>query len=161
MNTHAALDFFHHHLTTLEKLLDGVPDERWAEQPGGIRNHPAWTVPHLCMGIEFGLAMLGKDGFCPEDWGPLTGGGSTPHTDRAAYPHASAAIEHYRKGHDLLTMAVKDASPEALAAENPIEPARAFFPTVGHGILYVTTMHDAHHQAQLIAWKRAAGLVKD
>jgi len=160
MNTHTTLDFFHHHLTTLEKLILGIPDERMAEQFPGLPNHPAWIVPHLCLGMQFGLAMLGREGFCPEDWQAIAGMGSTPTTNRAEYPHSVAALEHYRKGHDLLTMAVKSASPADFTATNPIAPARSFFPTVGHGILYVTTLHDAHHQAQLSAWKRAAGLAK-
>lgn len=161
MDTHTVLDTFHHHLTALERLLEDVPDKRMAEQHGGVRNHPAWTVPHLCLGIQFGLAMLGRDGFCPDDWKATCGMGSEPVTDRATYAHASIAMEHCRRGHDLLTIAMKETHPTTFAKKNPIAPARSYFPTVGHGILYITTVHDAHHQAQLGIWKRAAGLMKD
>ena len=154
-----ALHFFAGIQQQLEQTLADVPDERWAEQPAGIRNHPAWTVGHLCCGQNLLLTMLGEKPTSPASWNETMDYGTTPVADRAAYPDSATLLEHYAKGHQAIASAVQNASPETFAAQTPMEALRDFFPTVGHVASYMLLVHEATHFGQLLPWKRAAGLL--
>ncbi len=154
-----ALHFFAGAQQQFEQLLADVPDERWAEQPAGIRNHPAWTVGHLCVGHNLVLSMLGGEGAAPAEWAETMDYGTMPVGDRAAYPDGSTLLDAYRQGHDALVAAVESTTAGALAAEMPIEAYRSFFPTIGHVVSYFLLTHEPTHFGQVVAWKRAAGLM--
>lgn len=158
MNEDIALHFFTGALQQLEGLLRDVPDQRWAEQPAGIRNHPAWTLGHLCCGHHFALTMLGRDSDVPKQWLKSMRVGSIPLADRSAYPSGDELWRHYRAGHVSVEQAVRAAGADDFARENPVEAARSYFPTVGHGVTYFLLMHEPIHIGQLVTWKRAAGL---
>lgn len=160
MQLNKAIEFLHRSGEELQALLADVPDARWAEQPAGVRNHPAWTVPHLCCGFRLGMDMLGRveQSSCPVAWRKTTDIGTLPVTDRAAYPAGDVAIETYLRCADEYAKAVVEADPKLFDQINPVVEERDFYPTVGHGVLYILLSHTPLHVGQLIAWKRAARL---
>ncbi len=44
------------------QLLDAIPEEKMADQPAGLPNHPAWTLAHLSIAANYMLipALGGK-----------------------------------------------------------------------------------------------------
>lgn len=158
MNTEVGLHFFNGALQQMEALLENVPDERWAEQPAGIRNHPAWTLGHVCCGHHFVLTLLGESSGVPKLWLETMNMGSTPVSDRSAYPAQDELWERYKAGHVSIERAVRAADAASFARENPVEAARSYFPTIGHGVAYFLQTHEPIHLGQLAVWKRAAGL---
>ncbi|MEM8873452.1 MAG: DinB family protein [Planctomycetota bacterium] len=141
---------------TTEKMIEiaeSVDREHWASQPGGVRNHPAWTLPHCAMGNGMLLGFLGKDGLCPEAWGENTGNGSMPSMDRTEYPPDADVVDVLRKQAAEITVEAIEAAD--LGAEMPHEGMREFWPTVGHAVAYMLVHHLADHKGQLLAWRRA------
>ncbi len=165
MNTTVALDLFSRSQDQLLETLQDVPHERWAEQPGGaetgVRNHPAWTVPHLCAGHGFACSLLGIDTPMPESWGPAVSPGTIPVAELSAYPDPEQSLAVYREGHAVIAKAVEKASADSWDTQLPVEAYRAFFPTIGHAVGYFLYIHEPHHLAQVVVWKRAAGLVSE
>lgn len=159
MNLERSLDLFagcQHQVTT---FFEPLPDDRLAEQPAGVRNHPAWTMGHLSVAIDFALDLLGCGGVCPDStWAERMGYDSLPSADRTAYPSREELLATYVKGHEALTAAVGGADASAFEAVMPIDEYRSFFPTIGHAVAYFLMSHEENHLGQMIAWRRAAGL---
>ena len=139
-------------------LVGDVPDERMAEQPAGLANHPAWTLGHLCAAADLGLRLLGAPTLCSPEWMALFGRGSEPAADRGRYPAKPALLAALENAHGKLTAAALAADPAAVAGVNPVERNRAAFPTLGDLVAHLMTTHTATHLGQLSAWRRAAGL---
>ena len=161
MQLEKAIEFLHRSGEELQALLTDVPDTRWAEQPAGVRNHPAWTVPHLCCGLRLGMDMLGlvERSSCPVVWRETTDIGTLPVDDRSVYPSGKVALETYLRCAEEYARAVRGTDPVVFDQVNPVVEERDFYPTIGHGVLYILLSHTPMHLGQLIAWKRAAGLV--
>lgn len=145
----------------LKEFLEDVPADRWAEQPAGVRNHPAWTIGHLASSNNFLLTMLGKDPVeIIPDAQAKYGNGSMPTSNPDDYPSKDELWAAYDKSFEAAASALAEATDEQMASKNPVEDVREFFPTVGFGVSYMTTAHQMDHLGQLRAWKRAAGLAK-
>ncbi len=144
----------------IDKALEGVPDDRLADQPGGFRNHPAWTIAHVCVANDLLLHLLGRDTLCPPAWSELARPGTTPKADRSAYPRREELVDMLKRQHDAIDRAVRVAEP-ADFEQTPPDAFRSFAPTVGHIVAYLLTAHENYHLAQLQAWKRVAGLGGD
>ena len=154
-----ALHLFAQTHQQITELVSAIPDQRWAEQPHGVRNHAAWTLPHLVVGIDFVLELLGHRPAKPEaDWSERFGGNSAPIADRGAYPSHDVALATFSRAHESLAAAVTNADPSAFDAEMPIESVRPYFPEVGHAAWYMLCSHEPHHHGQLAVWRRALGL---
>lgn len=158
MNKDTALHFFRGSQHQIEEFLGPIPDERMAEQPAGVRNHPAWTMAHLSGGISMALQLLGRDAVTPDAWTDLAGMGTIPTDDRSAYPSKDELLSTYRNAHESLSNAVAETSDETLETVMPIEAYRPFFPTIGHAVSYFLLCHEPTHLGQMQAWRRAAGL---
>ncbi len=158
MNREIALHFFAASLHDLEKLLKDVPEARWAEQPAGVRNHPAWTLGHLCCGHHHTLSILGQEPACPASWLTTMDMGTSPVADPSVYPSADELWSVHRSGHQRVAKAVRSASDETLSSVFPIEAWRSFVPTIGHLVAYMLLSHEPTHHGQLVAWKRALSM---
>ena len=161
MDTQIALHFFKGSQMQIERMLSPIPDERLAEQPNGVRNHPAWTLAHLCTGIDFGLQLLGQPTLAPKEWSDIAGIDTIPTDDRSRYPSKDELFSMYAKGHDTLDKAVRQAGDDVLSAEMPVAAFRDFFPTIAHGMTYFLLCHEPTHMGQLAVWRRAAGFANN
>ncbi len=143
-----------------QKLVADVPEEQMCAQPvpGRVMNHAAFVLGHLAWAagdVAFGL--LGLPPTCPEGWKELFGQGATPSSDRSRYPSKAVLLQKLEEAHARLADFVTKATPETLAQPAP-ERARARFPTVGAMLVGLMTAHEASHNGQLSAWRRAMGL---
>ncbi|MEM6315714.1 MAG: DinB family protein [Planctomycetota bacterium] len=141
---------------TTEKLIEiaeSVDREHWASQPGGVRNHAAWTLAHCAVGNGMLLDMLGKEKLHPEGWTDTTGGGSTPTMDRTQYASDAELITVLRTQATEITTQAIDATD--MDAPMPHDFLRDFWPTVGHCVAYMLVHHLTDHKGQLLAWRRA------
>ncbi len=64
----------------------------------------------------------------------------------------------FREVYSDLCDALANADDATLSGVNPIEAARAAFPTGREFVPYIMTGHLAYHLGQLGDWRRAAGL---
>src|SRR5262249_23610492 len=97
------------------KLADDLDDARLATQPAPGVNHPAWILGHLAIATDGALRCLGEPGVCPPEWAKLFGPGSTPVTDRAAYPSKAELLAVLDAGHERVLGAARRADPERMA----------------------------------------------
>ncbi len=156
-----ALDVFSNHLTWLKDAVADVPDERLAEQPDGVVNHPAWTFSHLNASLAFLLGLMDEpEGVSSDAENKQFGNGSIPVTDRVQYPSKSELLETLSHRHELVDSAVRVKHTDYFARSTP-ENLREFAPTVGHIAVYLLASHESYHLGQLMQWRRAAGFKKD
>ena len=142
-------------LTIARSLPEGIVTTR----PGGLAQSPAWILCHLYLADN----LLGKNlGLVPGDMQALfkdVGPGSD--VDRAGealqvhFGGWAAAIDAAAVSHRALLDAISSISDAAWAAPHPSENARAYFPTLGHNVVY-NVWHEGNHGGQFRAWMHVA-----
>ncbi len=152
------------HAMIHEFLLDAVedvPESRMTEQPGGIVNHPAWTLSHLNAYSGTLLTML-DDPSAPtaDDEMERYGYGTTPVADHAAYATKRELLERFRDRNARLAAVVADRHADYFPRPSP-EKFRPYSPTIAHIAITLLVTHPPHHLGQLKQWRRAAGFVKE
>lgn len=153
MHLDAALDLFAMTRREVVQLVEPIPDERWAEQPSTIPNHPAWTVGHLSFAISFGLELLGRPPIVDDAWVELMDR-RAPVPDRGAYPERGLLLSTFERAHGAFADAVRATDRSIMQRTTPYQ----FFPTLGHATAYFLMAHEPRHIGQLLGWRRAAGL---
>ncbi len=159
--TDLMLDVFSDHLTWLAASVADIPDERFAEQPSEVVNHPAWTLSHLNASIGFLLGLLDETkGVSSDEENKQFGNGSIPVTDRSLYASKTELLETLRLRHELVDSAVRAKHAEYFVRATP-ENLREFAPTIGRIAIYLLASHESYHLGQLMQWRRAAGFKKE
>ncbi len=145
-------------LAYARKLVADIPEDRMAEQPAPEVNHPAFILGHLVGTDAFTAQILGiKTPPMPENWAKLFGLGAKPQADRRLYPTKAELLARLEDGHRLVTEAVAKLPAGRLAEPFPMEQMREFVPTLGDGLVFLMTAHEATHLGQLSAWRRVLG----
>jgi hypothetical protein len=145
-------------LSFLKMLVDDVEEEKMCQQPGGLVNHPAWTLPHLVTGSEFAGQLLGLEPLIAQDWFDKYGRGSTPSTDPADYPSKSDALAALEAHHARVSDALGITDPSLLDRPTPNDDFRQIMPTLGDALLFLLVTHEAFHIGELASWRKAMGL---
>jgi hypothetical protein len=154
----AVLALYSDTLRYVNQTVADLPEERMAEQPHGLVNHPAWTLAHLDFSAVFLLTLLGDTSVSIDqrDMAHI-GPGSKPLPDRDLYPAKSVLLAQLADHHAQAAAAVERDFLASFHQESP-EFLRGFSPTVGPIILYLLTAHEPYHLAQISDWRKAAGL---
>lgn len=153
------LSAFGFDLLYAKKAVEDVPDEKMCEQPGGMKNHPAWVLGHLALSCDGACKMLGHDEpKAPAQWGEVFKNGVTPTADRSKYPDKAALVKALEEGHAALAKVYEDAPESVLNQPLPMEEVRPMFPTVGDFVLFLMTGHEGMHLGQVMAWRSAQGM---
>src|SRR5262249_19640345 len=115
------------------RLTSDLDDASLATQPAAGINHPAWILGHLAIATDAALRCLGEPVVCPPDWRKIFGPGSTPVTDRAAYPAKAELLAVVDAGHARVMEAAPRADPERMAKSHtaPFDYLQKAFPTIG------------------------------
>jgi uncharacterized damage-inducible protein DinB len=143
-----------------QKLVADLTEEQMCAQPisGVVMNHPAFLLGHLALVAgNFATGFVGAAPVCPEEWKELFNQGAKPLADRSRYPSKAELVKALEDAHARLADAVTKATPEMLSQPAP-EKMRSRFPTVGGLLAGMMTSHEASHNGQLSAWRRAMGL---
>jgi hypothetical protein len=154
------LPAFELNLWYTQKLVADVPDEQMCAQPvaGRVLNHAAFVLGHLAWSADDVAAdRLGLPPACPANWKELFGIGAQPSPDRSRYPSKAVLLKALEDAHARLADAVTKAAPEVLT-QPPPEMFRDRCHTLGALLAVMMTTHEATHNGQLSAWRRAMGL---
>ena len=141
-----------------ERLVKDLSTEQMAAQPGGVINHPAWSLGHLVISADHLGQLLGLDSNLPEDWSEIFQTGGEPSGDASAYPSKEEILGALKGQHTRNAEAVKNTDPSRFTEPHPNEGARKYFPTVGDMVVFMMTSHEMDHLGQIAAWRRAMGL---
>jgi uncharacterized damage-inducible protein DinB len=143
-----------------QKLVADLTEEQMCAQPvpGVVMNHPAFLLGHLALVAgDFAGGFVGLSPICPGGWKELFNQGAKPLADRSLYPSKAELLQKLEEAHTRLAEAVIKAKPEVLAQPAP-EKMRQRFPTVGALLAGMMSSHEASHNGQLSAWRRAMGM---
>ena len=141
-----------------QMLVKDVSSDQITQQPGGVINHPAWSLGHLVVSADHLGQLVELDSDLPDGWDKTFATGGVPIADRSAYPSKDELLDALKAAHTRNTEAVKKFDTAKLAVEHPNEKTRQYFPTVGDMVVFMMTGHEMDHLGQIAAWRRAMGL---
>lgn len=134
-----------------------IPDEMLARQPSGVKNHAAWTLAHLAVSLQLVGETIGAGEWLAPEWLSQYGTGSTPKTDRRAYPALEAMLGALKEGRERVLLRIEAGGAELLAQPLAQEEISRHLPTFGHVVTQILVAHTAYHVGQLQVWRRAMG----
>ena len=141
-----------------ERLVKDLSIEQMAAQPGGVINHPAWTLGHLAVSADYLGEILGLQSDVPEGWGELFKTGGEPSGDASIYPTKEEILKVLDQKHARNAEALPNIDASLLTEPHPNERTRLYFPLRGDQIVFLMTSHEMDHLGQIAAWRRAMGL---
>ncbi|MGD9690888.1 MAG: DinB family protein [Phycisphaerales bacterium] len=153
-----------------ERVLDGVGPHNCARKPtwgiGGELidcNHPSFVFGHLALYPARMYTMLGLDPApvaAPNGFEDLFAAGKECRDDPhgSIYPELGLITSAFFRGMRATLDTVARTSDAEFLKNNPVEKARARFPTVGSAVNFMLTGHVGVHIGQLSTWRRAMGL---
>jgi hypothetical protein len=152
------IDLFNFQRGYLSLLIDDIPDEKMAEQPKGLPNHPAWQIGHLTMALDGLCKMLGAESSLDDAFVAKFTMGSEPVDDRSKYPSKTELLSKYDELRAKAAEAYANASDADLAKPNPSEILGKMLPTMGHMAAFMMLDHESNHLGQISIWRQAAGM---
>jgi hypothetical protein len=157
-NIELLLNVFEDHLGYITQAVQDIPEARFVDQPNGLVNHPAWTLSHLIVSLQFLLALLDEpQASASKEDQQKYGPGSIPTTNANDYKTKRELLSEMKRLHELAEIAVRDKHDAYFQRESPQE-IRKFAPTVGRVAVYLLASHEAYHLAQINLWRRLAGM---
>jgi uncharacterized damage-inducible protein DinB len=141
-----------------DRLVKDLSTEQMAAQPGGVINHPAWTLGHLAVSADYLGELLGLESDVPEGWSELFKTGGEPSGDASIYPAKEEMLRVLEEKHAKNAVAIQNIDAALLSEPHPNEKTRNYFPTRGDQIVFMMTSHEMDHLGQIAAWRRAMGL---
>ena len=145
-------------LNYAKRLVGDLSAEQMVEQPGGVVNHPAWSLGHLCVAADHLATTLGRESTLPDGWADTFKTGGVPGGGLADYPSKDELITTLATLHERAVEVVKATDPAELEKPHPNEGTRKYFPTVADMAIFMMTGHEMDHLGQIAAWRRAMGL---
>jgi len=144
-------------LQNAKHLVEDLTDEQMVQQPGGLVNHPAWTLGHLASASNMLAKSFGLESTFPADWEKPFKTGGTPSADGTTFPSKVEILAELSTQHDRVAEVIKSAEP-ALFKKESGEGLREHFPTIGDFAVFVMSAHEGSHIGQIAAWRRAMRL---
>jgi uncharacterized damage-inducible protein DinB len=130
--------------TAFDKATQGVPAEKWLEQPGADSNHLAWIVGHAVVHRALAAKILGSEWSAP--WEGLFARGAK-RVSPEQYPDAEELQRAWREVSERLNAALPKASGDKLSAPVP-EGKPSLDGTVG-GTIALLCFHETFHVGQM------------
>ena len=143
-------------MSQYDRLLAGLDDRHRAFAPWPGAKTAGWLVGHLAVTGDFTRRLCRLPPLAPKEWRVLFSPGTTPSTDAGTYPPMAQLVESIRTIYAELAEHANSATPEKLAEPNPLERARAVYPTGGEFAVYLLSGHLGYHLGQLSQWRAAA-----
>lgn len=132
-----------------KRLFGLIPPERATEQPGGVTNHPAWTIAHLRLYHPAILALARGQSVCDPG----------EHPDPGAYPSWAQLVARFNEAHAQVHDALRRITCQTLARSPGLERWTEAFGDTAPTLQYLLVHHEAVHRGELTVWCRAAGLL--
>lgn len=154
---HSVLKAFRFTQQYAEMLLADITEEEMTSIPHPGMNHPAWILGHLTLGAGLAAQLLGGELTTDEAWMEKFGPGSTPISDRSAYPTKAELIEKLTEAYTKADERVSQATEGQLSAPNETPFFQEQFPTIEDLLTHLLTTHASMHLGQLSAWRRCLG----
>ena len=86
-------------LSFAEMLVKDLSTEQMAAQPGGVINHPAWSLGHLVVSADRLGQLLGLPSNLPDGWSETFKTGGEPSGDSSAFPRKEEILGALKEQH--------------------------------------------------------------
>ncbi|MDI6783704.1 MAG: DinB family protein [bacterium] len=140
------------------RLVSDLTEDQMVAQPTNLPNHPAWTIGHIIYSAQMIGGEIGIQPWLTPDWVELFRTGSIPKSDISIYPEKKILLDALNDAENRINQRLFEITESDLAQPLPDERYRIIFPTTGHAVLHILTVHIAHHIGQMVAWRRAMQL---
>ncbi len=100
-------------------LVKDLSAEQMVEQPGGVVNHPAWSLGHLTVAAGYLGELLGLESNVPDGWSETFKTGGEPSGDASAYPSKEEILGALKVQHARNGEAVKNFDTSRFAEPHP------------------------------------------
>lgn len=158
MNTAAILDTAAFQRGYLTLLTSDIPDDQLTTQPKGYRNHPAWQIGHIAWAADGLVGALGGKPALDKAWVTRFSAGSQPTADRSAYPAKNELLATLDDHRNTAASLLRAATPQQLAAPNPVPLLAPHLPTLAHFALFILLFHESTHLGQLSTWRKLSNM---
>jgi hypothetical protein len=142
-------------LDRIRALVAELNEDQMVWQADGLPNHPAWTIDHLVYSAQMIGQEMGIAPWLDETWLKPFHAGATPQADTSIYPSKEELLNALDAAAAKLSGKLQTMTGDDLAGPLPDERYRTIFPTLGHAVLHILTVHTSTHAGQLSAWRRA------
>ncbi len=142
----------------LANTVKDLSPEEWLRRPSDSANHMAWIVGHVIWARKMLLSRLGTE--WSATWLGLFARGVKPDND-AAYPSPSTLLDAWRDVSGALTVALENASEEAMAAPAK-QPGPPSSDGKESGVVNFLALHETYHVGQasyIRSWLGHKGLM--
>lgn len=153
--TLTALELARKHLHHLVSDLDAG---QMVAQPGGVANHPAWTLGHLTCSLHLLGGEVGLAPDIPDGYGDLFLTGTRPVANVSTYPAKSVLVRALEDAARRLGEHLRTLTPEAMGDALPDDRYRRLLPTKGNALVHILVGHFSFHVGQVATWRRAMDL---
>lgn len=142
------------------RLAQGLDSGIVTQQPGGVVNHPAWTLSHLAHYHPAILSLL--QGQPVKDPATQPGAdrwdeGSTPHDNPSLYLPWKELVQQYTQGQQQIAQAISQTTAAILNQPPGLKRWAEAFVSSRDTLVYLMLLHESQHLGQFMAWRRAAG----
>lgn len=145
-------------LWALENMTADISEDEMRQQPVPGTNPPIWILGHLAAATDYASKALGLPSACPKSWHMDFGPGSTPLQMHEPAPTKEELMAAIRAGHQRVTEAAQQATPQQLAGPHPVKIlAGTPIETIGDFLSHLMNTHEALHIGQLSMWRRMTG----
>jgi len=142
-------------LHQVRHLVSDLTDEQLVCQTPSCKNHAAWTIGHLVYSAQtIGAEVHIKDWLSP-DWLELFATGTTPVPNVGVYPKKQELLDALEEARQRLAVRLGMLKKTDLSRALGDRRYREIFPTLGHAVLHVLTVHASIHLGQLTVWRKA------
>ena len=94
----------------LRGIVKDIDESQMTRPIAGAKNPPAFTLCHLLVSNDAGLAMLGRPGQCPPEWRAAFGPGADPAAVAIPYPSKAELLERLESSLSALCAALTEAT---------------------------------------------------
>lgn len=130
--------------TAFDKATQGVPAEKWLEQPGTDSNHLTWIVGHAVVHRALAAKILGSEWSAP--WENLFARGAK-RVSPDQYPDANELQRAWREVSEKLNAVLPKASADKLSA--PVAAGRPSLDGTVGGTIALLCFHETFHVGQM------------
>ena len=138
-------------------IVADIPADRCLERAPGNGHPPIWVLGHLAICSELGEMLCGGNLTHPE-WLPVFGPGSSDDIAVSDQFSKDDLVQEIVTGYPRMAEMARNVDPVAMEKPHEVELLLGSpIVTVGQLVSHLLSSHFAFHQAQLSAWRRAAG----
>jgi hypothetical protein len=139
------------------RLLEDIPESQWLHPAAPGLNHTAWIIGHIAWADSlFARKLGGRPATVPENWHERFGTGSTPRSDRSAYPSADELRTTFGRTREELMRWLRSLSADELL--KPLPEAYRGFASCPGTLGVSLAWHEGLHSGQLAVIRRTLGL---